>query len=132
MSALVESSLNELLVDGKWAPGDVAYRQFRPGNLPSNIKKGIKEAWDSWRKGEDPWENNSQNSPIHVLGSFNLSVRINADGTTATVCIYDSKTFKSFSDGNLDEEKNRKRNKEKYKYLTNTYQRYIWNVKLGM
>ncbi len=47
-------------------------------------------------KGENPWKNNSQNSPIHVLGSFSMSVRVNANGTTATVCVYDSRTFRSF------------------------------------
>lgn len=48
-----------------------------------------------------------------MLGSFNLSLRVNANGTTATVCIYDSKTFKSFSDGNASENANKKR-KEYY------------------
>ncbi|OWP74016.1 RHS repeat domain-containing protein, partial [Flavobacterium oreochromis] len=128
---LLKSSIEELKADSKLTPGEVAYRSFRPGNLPENIKKGIKEAWDKIKNGENPWENNSQNSPIHVLGSFNMSVRVNANGTTATVCIYDSKTFKSLSDGNASEDNNKSRKDKKYKFLTNTYQRYLWNVNLS-
>lgn len=81
-------------------------------------------------KGENPWKNNSQNSPIHVLGSFSMSVRVNANGTTATVCVYDSKTFRSFSDGNAGAERNRTRSNALITPLTNTYQRYLWNIPL--
>jgi hypothetical protein len=127
---LVNSSVTELKDDGKLIPGEVAYREFRPGNLPTNIKKGISEAWDKITNGENPWKNNSQNSPIHVIGSFNLTVRINANGTMATVCVYDSKTFKSFSDGNASTKTNRSRGKSKNKAFTNSYQRYLWNINL--
>lgn len=130
VKTLVQSGLEEISSDGKWVPGEVAYRQFRPGNLPTNIKKGLTEAWEKIKNGEDPWMDNSQNTPIHVLGSFNLSVRVNANGTTATVCIYDSKTFRSFSDGNASDKANRSRKDSEEKYLTNTYQRYLWNVNI--
>ena len=128
---LLRSSIEELKADSKLTPGEVSYREFRPGNLPNNIKKGVKEAWEKIKNGEDPWANNSQNSPIHVLGSFNMSVRVNANGTTATVCIYDSKTFKSFSDGNSNEKNNKERKNSKHKFLTNTFQRYLWNINLS-
>jgi RHS repeat-associated protein len=126
----VNSSIAELKKDNKYVPGEVAYREFRPGDLPTNIKKGLNEGWEKIKNLEDPWKDNSQNSPIHVIGSFNMSVRVNSNGTTATVCIYDSKTFKSFSDGNANENKNRTRNTSTLPFLTNTYQRYIWNIDL--
>ena len=115
--------------DGNFTPGEVALRVFSAGNLPTNIKKGLGEAWDKIKNGENPWKDNSQNSPIHVLGSFTMTV--NANGTTATVCIYDSKTFKSFSDGNASDKTNKSRSSSDNKILTNTYQRYLWNVNLS-
>ena len=116
--------------DDKIKPGEAVSRSFSAGNLPTNIKKGLGEAWEKIKKFEDPWEDNSQNSPIHVLGSFNLSVRVNANGTTATVCIYDSKKFKSFSDGNASQDANRNRKDSNFKILTSTYQRYLWDIKI--
>ena len=126
---LVNSSIAELKADGNFTPGEVALRVFSAGNLPTNIKKGLGEAWDKIKNGENPWKDNSQNSPIHVLGSFTMTV--NANGTTATVCIYDSKTFKSFSDGNASDKTNKSRSSSDNKILTNTYQRYLWNVNLS-
>jgi len=128
VQSMVQSGVGRLKYNGK--PGDFTVMNYRPGNLPTNIKKGLSEAIESIAKGEDPWKNNSQNSPIHVLGSFNMTIRINANGTTATVCIYDSKTFSSFSDNNAGSESNKARGKSDNKYLTNTYQRYLWNVNL--
>ena len=127
---LIASSLVELKADGKLVPGEVAFRSFSAGSLPSNMKKGMREAWDKIKRGENPWRDNSQNSPIHVLGSFNITVRVNANGTTATVAIYDSKTFKSFSDNKAGSSSNKERDDSKSKMLTNTYQRYIWNINL--
>lgn len=130
VKGLIKSSVDEIGKDGKFVPGEVAFRSFRAGSLPSNIKKGIVEYFKKLFQGEDGWENNSQNSPIHVLGSFNISVRVNANGTTATVCVYDSKTFKSFSDGNASSKSNTKRGEALNPALTNTYQRYLWNIEL--
>ena len=130
LKGLINSAVNEIKSDGKIKPGEAVSRSFSAGNLPTNIKKGLGEAWEKIKKFEDPWEDNSQNSPIHVLGSFNLSVRVNANGTTATVCIYDSKTFKSFSDGNASQDANRNRKDSNFKILTSTYQRYLWDIKI--
>jgi len=126
----IASSLVELKADGKLVPGEAVARTFSAGSLPSNIKKGIVEAWDKLWKGENPWKDNSQNSPIHVIGSFRMTVRVNANGTTATVAVYDSKTFKSFSDNNAGSGANKSRKDSESKALTTTYQRYIWNINL--
>lgn len=127
---LVSSSIAELKADGKFLPGEVAFRSFSAGILKTNIKKGMREAWDKIKEGENPWKDNSQNSPIHVIGSFNITVRVNANGTTATVAIYDTKTFKSLTDNKAGSDSNKERKDSKVKMLTNTYQRYIWNINL--
>lgn len=128
---LAAEAVQEITADGKWSPGDFAIRSFNAGSLPSNIKKGLWEGLVSYLKGEDPWKNNSQNSPIHVIGSFALSVRVNANGTTATVCVYDRKSFKSLSDNRTDASSNRTRKEVMITpAMTNTYQRYLWNIDL--
>ncbi len=119
----------EIYSDGKYTPGEAAVKTFKAGNLPSNIKKSYYEFFERIVNGENP-SNNILNTPINVIGSFNISMRVNANGTTATVCIYDSKTFKSFSDGNASDKSNKKRPNAGYKFLTNTYQRYLWNIDL--
>ncbi|OWP82669.1 hypothetical protein BWK59_14625 [Flavobacterium davisii] len=65
-------------------------------------------------------------TPIHVLGSFSFSMRLNGDGKTATVAIFDSKTISSFSDNKLD----KSNNKSDDGALSSTYQRYIWTINL--
>jgi len=56
-------------------------------------------------------------------------MRVNANGTTATIAIYDTKIFKSFTDGNAGGETNRRRDEDKMiNVLTTTYQRYIFNI----
>ena len=62
--------------------------------------------------------------------STGLSLRVNADGKSVTACVYDSKTFKSFSDNTADGMSNRPRKGSNFTPLTNTYQRYLWNIKL--
>ena len=130
VQGLVEHGIRMIKGNGNWKPGDFVYTEFRPGDLPSNILKGVGEAWDDIKNGRDPWASNSLNSPIHVIGSFNMTIRVNANGTTATVCIYDSKTLKSATDNNASDDVNKNRQKSGDNYFTNTYQRYIWNVTL--
>jgi RHS repeat-associated protein len=130
VKSLVSTLTNLVYEDGKAMPGEAYVLSFRAGTLTYNAYKGLSEAWDKFKKGEDPWKDNSQNSPIHVIGSFSISIRVNANGTTATISVYDSKTFKSFSDGKASEDSNRKRKDYFVPVLTNTYQRYIWNINL--
>ncbi|WP_452223472.1 RHS repeat-associated core domain-containing protein [Lacinutrix chionoecetis] len=120
------------LKSGEMFPGKSVTRSFQAGSLASNMKKGLNEAWEKIKKWENPLEDNSQNSPIHILGSFNMSIRINANGTSATVTVYDSKTLKSGLDNQSEKAKNRPRgvNDDLGDILTNTYQRYIWNIDL--
>jgi LysM repeat protein len=128
---LAAEAVQEITADGKWSAGDVAIRSFKAGSLPSNIKNGLWEGLVAYVKGEDPWKDNSQNSPIHVIGSFTLSVRVNANGTTATVCVYDRKSLKSLSDNRADASSNRSRKQVMIiPSMTNTYQRYLWNMDL--
>ena len=127
----VDEALGEIMKDGRGTPGEHVVIPFSAESLPTNIKKSIWEAFVSKLKGEDPWENNRMNSPINVLGSFTLSVRVNANGTTATVCVYDSKTATSGSDNRIDNKWNRSRkNVMITPALTTTYQRYLWNVNI--
>ncbi len=127
---LVKDGITDIKRDGKNTHGEAYEYKFDAGFLPANATKGIWEFFDKLKNGENPWKTNSQNTPIHVLGSFNLSIRVNANGTTATVCIYDAKTVKSFSDGNAGKNSNRSRKDYYILPLTTTYQRYLWNIKL--
>ncbi|MFY0254669.1 RHS repeat-associated core domain-containing protein [Chitinophaga sp. 30R24] len=130
--AEVRSKLSYLvdlvMLDGKAVPGEAYVASFRPGSLLKNVKKGVGEAWGKIKQFEDPWRDNSQNSPIHVLGSFSISIRVNANGTTATICVYDSKTTSSFSDNKAGGNVNRGRQGSHFLPLTSTYQRYLWNI----
>lgn len=120
----------KVMANGIVTPGEAYAVPFSAGSLWFNVKKGLKEAFIDALHGRDPWENNSQNTPIHVLGSFTISLRVNADGTSATVCVYDSKTFSSLSDNLFGKEINRTRSDSWLPPLTNTYQRYLWNIPL--
>lgn len=124
----VRLGIDVIKSDGAINPGETYYSECRPGDLPSNIQKGLKEGWEKLKKLENPLRGNSQNSPIHVLGSFNFSLRVNADGKTVTACVYDSKTFGSFTDNKGGS--NKPRNKGQGTPFGNTYQRYIWTIKL--
>lgn len=126
----VSSLINEVKKDGKVNPGEAYVATFTAGTLAYNVGKGILEATEKIIEGKNPWKDNSQNSPIHVLGSFKISIRVNANGTTATICVYDSKIFNSFSDGKAGKDSDKKRKDYILPQLTNTYQRYLWNVNL--
>jgi hypothetical protein len=130
VNTLVNALKNDVLSDGKAYPGEAYARSFSAGSISYNVWKGFNEAVEKMKEGKNPWKGNSQNSPIHVLGSFNISIRVNANGTTATISVYDSKSFKSFSDNFLGDDANRKRKDYFLDHLTNTYQRYIWNINL--
>jgi len=131
VKSLVSNLVNDVYGDGKAYPGEAYARTFSAGNLPYNIFKGFQEGMEKIQNGENPWKGNSQNSPIHIIGSFNISIRVNANGTSATISVYDSKTFKSASDGNAGSNSNRAKKDYFLPYLTNTYQRYVWNINLS-
>jgi len=130
VSTRVDELVKRVFADGKAHPGEAYSNVFEAGSLSMNVVKGILEAMDDYNQGKDIWKNNSQNSPIHVIGSFGISIRVNANGTTATIAVYDRKSIGSFSDNKLDENSNRKRKDYPMPYLTNTYQRYLWNISL--
>ena len=59
-------------------------------------------------------------------------MRVNADGRSATVAVYDSKTNSSFSDHKLGVSSDRARDPSKSgnQFLTTQYFRFIWNQPL--
>ena len=65
-------------------------------------------------------------SPVHIIGSFSLSMRVNASGQTATVAVYDSKSVSSLSDNKLSPSLSTKIGET----IETTYQRYVWTIRL--
>ena len=96
-------------------PGETFVGSYSPGSLSSWTKRAVKGEEDIF-------------SPIHILGSFNFTARVNADGKSFTFAIYDSKTLKSAVDNKMGSTLNRPRLKyDPYINMgANTYQRYIW------
>ncbi|WP_408042687.1 hypothetical protein [Tenacibaculum litopenaei] len=112
----VTQGLLNNISDGKASSGETFVSSYSPGN----IKKWAK---DNWNKPGN-WI-----LPVHVLGSIAITVRVNGDGESFTVSVYDSKTMSSFSDNNLGSDSNKERG-DGNKAMTTTYQRYIWTEKL--
>lgn len=112
----VTQGLLNNISDGKASSGETFVSSYSSGN----IKKWVK---DNWNKPGN-WI-----LPVHVLGSIAITVRVNGDGESFTVSVYDSKTMSSFSDNNLGSDSNKERG-DGNKAMTTTYQRYIWTEKL--
>lgn len=93
-------------------PADVT-RLYMP-----SIVEHIKQDFGFQNKAKDYF------SPVHYIGSFRFSMRMNADGRTATATVYDYKSAKSMFDNKFGDWVN----KEDGGALTTTYQRYIWTV----
>jgi RHS repeat-associated protein len=70
--------------------------------------------------------------PVHAIGSFGFSARVNADEESITYCIYDWKTVSSLTDGILGNRFNPRRNNNKngIQPFTTQYIRFIWTSKL--
>lgn len=122
---LVSDAKSELIKRG-CNPGDVAEtgRGKKIDALPIYVAKSALQN----AKGLVGFHNDANTfwSPVHVLGSFALSMRVNADGQTATVAVYDSKTISSLSDNILGSDANNTNGRA----LESTYHRYVWTIRL--
>jgi len=115
---LVEDLVNDL---ENQSPGASTSRMYQPYPLISsnidktypleNLRKKINSLFGDSTPTEDFF------SPVHYIGSFGISGRLDAGGNTATICLYDYKSFSSLTD-----------NKLKSDIIRSTYQRYIWTV----
>ena len=116
VSELTAKGSMELWKDGKLTPGETFVGSYQS----PNIKKWAKKWWD----GEEKFW-----TPQHVIGSFNLTMRVNADGYTTTICIYDSKTISSLSDNYFKQGANNNNSSQKGRTSFSTqYIRFIWDV----
>lgn len=114
-------------MDGKLEPGEMFGRSY-------DIKKIYQENgrriwWEQTKKffgSGDGNDNTGLFGAENILGSFSLSMRVNADGYTITIAVYDSKTIRSLSDGNTSTTI-RRLPMTRVK-LSATYQRYIWDM----
>ncbi|WP_428661354.1 DUF6443 domain-containing protein [Runella sp.] len=113
---LVSAGTTALTADGKLSKGETFSGSYSPGSLMSYLGRVL--------IGEEKLV-----SPVHVVGSFGFSMRVNADGNTATIAVYDSKTNSSFSDHKLGTSSDRARDPSKSgnQPLTTQYFRFIWN-----
>ncbi|WP_417872028.1 DUF6443 domain-containing protein [Winogradskyella sp.] len=112
------NGIYDIFRDGKVEPGERYVYSYSPGNIKNWLK-------NNWNKPSN-W-----NSPVHVIGSMSISVRVNADGESITISVYDSKTLKSLSDNKVSGKNNKIRtNDGSSNSLKNTYQRYMWSRSL--
>jgi len=126
---LVEEG-RKVLIKNNCKPGTVYENGYRPlpilalknGYIQENLTNKIKRELlnDTSVKNRDFF------SPVHYIGSFGFSMRMNADGVTATVAVYDTNSIASLTDNKLG--KNSNNNGSNTRILETTYQRYIWVV----
>ena len=110
----VNQGFQSIKEDGRISPGEVYSYSYSPGNILDWAKR-------AWQGKEDVV------SPVHVIGSFNMTVRVNADGNSVTITVYDSKTLESGLDNRLEDIGRPRTEDDRYRNLgTNTFQRYIW------
>jgi len=126
---LIEEGKNTLRRNN-YKPGTV-YKQLSKATPILSLKNGyIQENLRDKFKREILNDKTAKNrdffSPIHYIGSFGFSMRMNADGITATVAVYDSKTIGSLTDNKLESNSNNENSNTRI--LQSTYQRYIWVV----
>jgi len=120
VTELISRGTEALSADGKLQPGETFIGSYSPGSLASYMKRAL--------QGEEDLV-----SPVHIIGSFNLTMRVNADKISATIAVYDSKTISSMSDNKLDRSSNRTwdaTKKDSNQPLTTQYFRFIWNQQL--
>ncbi len=118
---LVDEGAMKLISDGKLTPGETYTGSYKAPTIFEYTKKFFKGTEDVF------W------TPIHVIGSFNLSMRVNADGRTTTICVYDSKTISSLSDNKLGQGSNKPNTSENGKRtpFSTQYLRFIWDVTMS-
>lgn len=116
---LISAGTSAITADGKLSSGETFSGSYSPGSLMSYLGGVV--------KGKEKLV-----SPVHVIGSFGFSMRVNADGSSATVAVYDSKTNSSLSDHKLGTSSDKVRNSSmsRNQPLTNQYFRFIWNQPL--
>lgn len=120
VQARIAEGLEQLGSDGNFEPGERFNTSYSPGSFMSYMGRAL--------KGEEELV-----SPVHIIGSFNFSMRVNADGSSATIAIYDSKTLSSGSDNFLQGSSNINRDNSRSQEnqpLTTQYFRFIWNQSL--
>jgi hypothetical protein len=93
--------------------GEAYSASYSPGNIRTFLGRVL--------KGQEKLV-----SPVHIIGSFSFSARVNAHGQTMTLALYDSKTISSLSDNKLGKNANRARDNSNPKPFTTQYFRFIW------
>ena len=116
---LTNQGAMELWKDGKLTPGETFTGTYRSPNIPTWLHN----------QTNDKFADKKFFTPQHVIGSFNLTMRVNADGYTTTICIYDAKTISSMSDGIFGKSSNSSNSSKNGRTpLSTQYQRFIWDV----
>lgn len=128
VQALILQGFNAILADKIKSPGEEYNGGYRIGKIygPEGqriIKQSLKDLFKKSLK------NNEFFSAENVLGSYSFTMRVNADRTTATICVYDAKTIESLTD-HLRKGGDLKRTPNSSPAMSNTYQRYIWSQPL--
>jgi hypothetical protein len=102
----------------EWLTHQRRRRTYKSPNIPNWLHK----------QTDDKFADKKFFSPQHVIGSFNLSMRVTNKGTVR-ICIYDSKTISSMSDAIFGKRANIKnKSKQGRTILSTQYQRFIWDV----
>ena len=100
--------LNLAYEDGKFEVGEIVGDKFSIGKLTNKENKESQHALDPF-------------SADNILGSFEMTIRLNLDATNVTISVYDSKSVGSALDGLVPRDQNSS---------STTNQRYIWNMPL--
>jgi len=124
---LMDEGMSALLADGKLTPGEVFKKSYQIKKIYQ--ENGRRLLWEQTKKifGGDN-DNSGFTGAEGILGSFDFSMRVKADGYTIAIAVYDNKTVRSLSDGNSSTSL-RKLPMTKV-HLSTTYQRYIWDMVL--
>lgn len=122
---LVEEGTSALLKDGKLTPGEVFTKSYSIGKLYG--KNGLRILYEQYQ--QKMFKEQSDNKGLYgaegILGSFDLSMRVKADGYTIVICVYDSKTIRSATDGIFG--LSNRRFVGNSLPLQTIYERYMWN-----
>lgn len=112
---LFSQGMDKIGEDNKFTPGETFSGNYSVGGLIPYMIKAAKMKEEA-------------GGPVNPIGSFGFSMRVNADGKSITVAVYDSKTLSSFSDHILGDSKNVNRDKSKpgNQPFTTQYFRFIW------
>jgi LysM repeat protein len=131
IQSLINQGISALGKDGKFTPGEVFRSSYNIGNLKGENAKRIMQ--ESILNFFNPFTFNPYNNAFYsaenVLGSYGFSMRVNADGKTITITVYDSKSIESITDRQTNAT-NQQRTAESSAMFSTTYQRYIWSTQI--